>query len=85
MEYRKVFRCDICGREFNDPYHSEEISSVFNFTISSPGESTGPKKITIGKNGEEQCLCEECTNKLIKCMKEMGYKEMYNGCSDIKI
>lgn len=82
MKYRKLYTCDLCGKEFSEPWYSCEDMSTFNFKLFyspdlHPGDSHKVKKLSIGKNGEEICLCPACTNKMKKALKELGFTKMY--------
>lgn len=85
MKTEITYICDCCGNRFQEANCINGEMSILNFKVIYPGESTGNIEHTLGINGEDHALCKFCTKKLLVALKEIGYEEMYDGCSTCKI
>lgn len=85
MKTEITYICDCCGNRFQGANNVNGEMSILNFKVIYPGASTIDTELTLGSNGEDHALCKFCTRKLIGALKEMGYEEMYDGCSSCKI
>lgn len=85
MKTKTIYICDLCGKEFNDPQYNDPDMSLLKFEVIGAAYSTSNRHLTIGENGQDIALCGDCTNKVIKALKKLGIKNLYEGCSTVQI
>lgn len=82
MNYKKVYTCDCCHKEFEEPtYLGIQVMGILSYERITANE----RESTLGVNGEEICLCDKCTEELDKKLREMGFKDLYQGCSSCRL
>jgi len=83
--YRKVFKCNCCGSEFNEPSYNDPAMCFLEYKKVFNRESVGNGEVTLGVNGEEICMCNKCTKIFEEKLKEMGFEQLYEGCSSCRL
>jgi hypothetical protein len=84
-KYKKVYTCDCCGSEFNEPSYNDPSMGVLTYKRIFNRESIGNAEITLGMNDDEIYLCNSCTIKFEKKLKEIGFNKLFEGCSAVRL
>lgn len=85
MSKTNLYYCDCCNKEFKDPDYENPRMSIMNFKEIYNVPSMGNKSLTLGINGNDVFLCDECTSKVMSSLLEIGFQDLHDGCSKIMI
>jgi hypothetical protein len=82
------YTCDCCGKEWKkvDLYgDGEPEMTKGRLTITYGAISTMEENYTLTPNNSEFHLCSECTKKLCKSLRDLGFNGLYKGALMEKI
>lgn len=81
-----TYICNSCRKEFDGVSNSgEEMMTSGNLAFTYSSMSTMNKTYTLTENNSEFHLCANCTKKLHKALKEIGFKTVFDGCLQRKL